>query len=94
MYADTFLAKPEDVHHYQELLVFRERPSEEMIAGVLQIQPHTTMRDVRQKLQSELGFLYKEDEDAKEANYTNCALAATESLVQAKTAFAQMQQLT
>ena len=78
VYADTFLANPQALHHYQELLVFNGTPSAASIAGVLQCEPHTTLRELRQKLQEELGFRLKEDTvlDLSRGTYSEAAAAA------------------
>jgi len=44
------------MRNYVELLVFRGGVSDTTVAGLLQITPHTTIRDVRMMLRSQLGF--------------------------------------
>ena len=46
----------------QELLVFSGSPSETTVVGALQCEPHTTLRELRQKLVVELGFRLKDEE--------------------------------
>ena len=52
------------MEHYIELLVFRERVADDAIAGMLQIQPHTTMRELRYLLAHELGMACAAEGDA------------------------------
>ena len=63
MYADTFLTKPEEMRHYQELTVYHTRVSDDSVAGVLQYEPHTTVRDLRRRLITELGIECGNEED-------------------------------
>ena len=53
IYADAFLATPQEVHFFRELLVFDKKVCVDSIVGVLQIQPHTTMRELRLLLRDE-----------------------------------------
>lgn len=63
IYADAFLSTPQEMKHFQELLVFKEEACQSGLMGVLQIEPHTTMRDLRQMLQDELGMLNDREEE-------------------------------
>ena len=53
IYADAFLATPQEVHFFRELLVFNKKVCVDSIVGVVQIQPHTTMRELRLLLRDE-----------------------------------------
>ena len=53
IYADAFLATPQEVHFFRELLVFDKKVCVDSIVGVVQIQPHTTMRELRLLLRDE-----------------------------------------
>ena len=50
VYADTFLTKPDEMRHYQELTVCRGAASEGAVVGVLQYEPHTTVRELRRRV--------------------------------------------
>jgi hypothetical protein len=55
VYAETLIEKQE-MHQYQELRVFRGRVDEGTIVGILHFEPHTTLRELRRMLQTNLGF--------------------------------------
>ena len=54
MYAEAFLEKMQELHTWRELFVFEGSASRGMVSGVLQIQPHTTFRDLRRMLAADL----------------------------------------
>ena len=56
IYADTFLCTPRAVDHFQELLVFSEDTAAPSVRGALQLEPHTTVRELRQMLFDELSL--------------------------------------
>ena len=56
VYADAFLTSVTPLQYYRELLVFHKAARAESVAGVLQVQPHTTLRDLRFMLKAELGI--------------------------------------
>ena len=62
IYADAFLAAPLEMHFFRELLVFHKQVRVDTIVGMVQLQPHTTMRELRLLLRDELGLVGGEEE--------------------------------
>ena len=57
VYAEQYMNNAQQINkHYQELRVFRDDVRADSIVGVVQIEPHTTFRDLRLMVQGELGF--------------------------------------
>ncbi len=56
VYADDFARTKQEMRHFQELLVFRRYTRPDMIVGLLQIHPHTTMLELRQMLRDDFGL--------------------------------------
>ena len=63
VYADAFLGNEKRMRNFQELLVFERTIGAGTLAGVLQIEPHTTVGELRQKVEVELGFVCEADEE-------------------------------
>lgn len=62
IYADAFLAAPLEMHFFRELLVFHKQVRVDTVVGMVQLQPHTTMRELRLLLRDELGLVGGEEE--------------------------------
>lgn len=62
IYADAFLATPLEMRFFRELLVFQKQARVDTIVGMVQLQPHTTMRELRLLLRDELGLVGGEEE--------------------------------
>ena len=60
MYAEQYMTRTHNsiIKQYQELRVFRNEPSAAFVAGVVQIEPHTTFRDLRVVLQVREHWVY------------------------------------
>ena len=56
VYADAFLTSETPLQYFRELLVFHKAARVDAVVGVLQLQPHTTLRDLRFMLKAELGI--------------------------------------
>lgn len=76
VYADTFLSSQQQMHHYKELRVFLGRPSPDAVVGLIQYQPHNTVRELRTMLQSDLGMVVRDEEQMSifRATYTDGAV--------------------
>ena len=57
VYADAFLATPQEMHFFRELLVFHKQARADTIIGMVQLQPHTTMRELRLLLRDVLAWV-------------------------------------
>ena len=57
VYAEQYMTSTEQVGLlYQQLRVYRDAATVSALVGTVQIEPHTTFRDLRVVLQTELGF--------------------------------------
>ncbi|KAL3908462.1 MAG: hypothetical protein SGPRY_009789 [Prymnesium sp.] len=63
IYAETFLSTRQELQQFVELLVFREQPRRECVVGLVQVQPHTTMGELRLMLSAELGISCGNEEE-------------------------------